>query len=254
MSDRVLRSHSTPVLEEIELVDTENGLVGHVVAPEGQEGQERPANRGGSGGRTRGRSRGRGRGRIPRRAATQAPSANPTRTRGRLARRARSVEVHRERSVSRLESTASAPPEQQAFVTREVLDDKLGTIEAALKTLMEKQDAEPRNKSGGEQSGPPETIVGGQSQETPIEREASRPTRGCSYKEFAACKPPTFKGERDPVVAMRWIMEMETAFDTCKCSNQDKVVYARSMLKADATYWWEMESGGKPSELAKSTS
>jgi hypothetical protein len=48
-------------------------------------------------------------------------------------------------------------------------------------------------------------------------------------------------------------MEMETAFDTCKCSNDDKVVYARSMLKADATYWWEMESGGKPSEMAKST-
>jgi hypothetical protein len=155
--------------------------------------------------------------------------------------------------VSRLESTASAPPEQQAFVTREVLDDKLGRIEAALKTLMGKQDAEHRNKRVGEQSSPPETVVGGQSQETPLEREASRPTRGCSYKEFAACKPPTFNGERNPVVAMRWVMEMETAFDTCKCSNDDKVVYARSMLKADATYWWEMESGGKPSEMAKST-
>ena len=58
--------------------------------------------------------------------------------------------------MSRLESTASAPPEQQAFVTREVLDDKLGRIEAALKTLMGK-----RNKRVGEQSSPPEIVVGG---------------------------------------------------------------------------------------------
>ena len=44
--------------------------------------------------------------------------------------------MHRERSMSRLESTASAPLEQQAFVTREVLDDKLGRIDSA------KQDSE----------------------------------------------------------------------------------------------------------------
>ena len=41
MSDRVLRSNSTPVVEEIELSDTDNGLVGHVVAPEGPVGRER---------------------------------------------------------------------------------------------------------------------------------------------------------------------------------------------------------------------
>ena len=40
MVDRVLRSNSTPMTEEIELIDTENGLVGHVVEPEVQVGQE----------------------------------------------------------------------------------------------------------------------------------------------------------------------------------------------------------------------
>ena len=70
MSNRILRSNSRPVAEEIELIETEKGLVGHVVAPEGLVGQEQPANRGRGGGRTRGRGRGRGRGRIPQRVAT----------------------------------------------------------------------------------------------------------------------------------------------------------------------------------------
>ena len=65
MSDRVLRNNSAPVVEEIELIDTENGLVGQVIAPEGPVERERTANRGRGGGRTRGRGRGRGRGRIP---------------------------------------------------------------------------------------------------------------------------------------------------------------------------------------------
>ncbi|KAJ9538321.1 hypothetical protein OSB04_031054 [Centaurea solstitialis] len=63
-------------------------------------------------------------------------------------------------------------------------------------------------------------------------------TRGCSYKAFAACKPPTYKGERDPVLSMRWIEEIKMAFETCKYANEDKVVYARSMVKADALSWW----------------
>ena len=102
MSGRVLRSNSAPMVEEIELIDTVNGLVGQVIAPKGPVECERTANRGRGGGRTRGRGRGRGRGRTPQRAATQAPPVNPARSRGRPTRRARSVEVHRERSMSRL--------------------------------------------------------------------------------------------------------------------------------------------------------
>ena len=39
MTDRVLRSNSTPVMEEIELIDTKNGLVGLVVELEALVGQ-----------------------------------------------------------------------------------------------------------------------------------------------------------------------------------------------------------------------
>ncbi|KAJ9542547.1 hypothetical protein OSB04_029053 [Centaurea solstitialis] len=99
---------------------------------------------------------------------------------------------------------------------------------------------------------PPPTVVGGHSQLTPLETVVpTKSTHGCSYKAFAACKPPLYKGERDPVLALRWIEEMEMVFETCRCADEDKVVYARSMLKADALSWWNLETGGKGSEMVR---
>ena len=46
---------------------------------------------------------------------------------------------------------------------------------------------------------------------------------------------------------------MEIVFDTCKCVENDKVIFALSVLKADAIYWWDMESGGKTSQVAKTS-
>ncbi|KAJ9543820.1 hypothetical protein OSB04_023527 [Centaurea solstitialis] len=87
---------------------------------------------------------------------------------------------------------------------------------------------------------------------TPLETVVPpKPTHGCSYKAFAACKPPLYKGERDPVLALRWVEEMEMVFETCRCADEDKVVYARSMLKADALSWWNLETGGKRSEMVR---
>ena len=91
-----------------------------------------------------------------------------------------------------------------------------------------------RSKSGTELTGPIPTVEGGQSLSTPEAVEIPRSTKGCSYKEFAACKPPSFKGERDPILASRWIREMEIVFDTFKCAKSEKVIYALSVLKADA--------------------
>lgn len=65
---------------------------------------------------------------------------------------------------------------------------------------------------------------------------------GCSYKYFLSCKPPEFKGSGDPVVSMRWLKEMENVFKTSKCSESDKVLYAVTMLKDEALYWWDMVS------------
>ena len=256
MSERVLRSHSTPVAEEIELIDTENGLVGHVVEPGVLVGQGRQANRGRSVGRARGRGRGRGRGRVSPSAATQTPLENPRRARGRTGRRAKSVERQEERSVSRHDSSGSAHVEGQGFVTQEAFNDKMGKIETALNNLLEMQEKSmARSKSGTELTGPIPTVVGGQPLSTPaaVEIPRSTSTKGCSYKEFAACKPPSFKGERDPILASRWVREMEIVFDTCKCAENDKVIFALSVLKADAIYWWDMESGGRASQVAKTT-
>ncbi|KAI3746981.1 hypothetical protein L6452_09423 [Arctium lappa] len=41
--------------------------------------------------------------------------------------------------------------------------------------------------------------------------------KGCSYKEFAACKPPTYEGECHLVLVMKWVKEMELVFATSKC-------------------------------------
>ncbi|KAJ9556379.1 hypothetical protein OSB04_010993 [Centaurea solstitialis] len=93
---------------------------------------------------------------------------------------------------------------------------------------------------------PPPTVVGGHSQLTALETVVPpKPTA------FAACKPPLYKGERDPVLALRWVEEMEMVFETCRCVDEDKVVYARSMLKVDALSWWNLETGGKGSELVR---
>ena len=115
-------------------------------------------------------------------------------------RRTRSVEHLVEQFGSRLDSSASVHTEGQSFVTKEAFDDKLGKIEKTLQKLLEKQDkSAPEGKSSSERSSPPETIEGGHSKSTPSVMMIAKEEQGCSYKEFSACRPPTFKGERDPV-------------------------------------------------------
>ncbi|KAI3678513.1 hypothetical protein L6452_37808 [Arctium lappa] len=93
--------------------------------------------------------------------------------------------------------------------------------------------------------------MGSHPQSGPIVSVKAVGGKGCSFKEFAACKPPTYKGECDPMVALRWVKGMELAFDTSKCAEKDKVVYALSMLKEEAVMWWDVESGGQSSAVAK---
>ncbi|KAI3706879.1 hypothetical protein L6452_24918 [Arctium lappa] len=97
----------------------------------------------------------------------------------------------------------------------------------------------------------PVTVVGSHSQSTPVVMTKAVVEKGCSFKEFAAYKPPTYKGECDPVLAMKWVKGMELAFDTSKCSEGDKVVYALSMLKDEVVMWWDVETGGQGSAAAK---
>ncbi|KAI3729488.1 hypothetical protein L6452_18148 [Arctium lappa] len=73
-------------------------------------------------------------------------------------------------------------------------------------------------------------------------------------EEKVEIEPPTYKGECDPVIALRWVKGMELAFDTSKCADEDKVVYALSMLKDEAVMWWDVEVGGQSSAVAKEMS
>ena len=89
-------------------------------------------------------------------------------------------------------------------MTQKAFNDKMGKIEIALNNLREMQEKSmARSKSGTELTGPIPTVEGGQSLSTPAAVEIPRSTKGYSYKEFAAWQPPSFKGERDPILASR---------------------------------------------------
>ncbi|KAJ9546504.1 hypothetical protein OSB04_019047 [Centaurea solstitialis] len=202
-------------------------------------------------GRAGGRGKGRGKGGA-RKAATVVNEGTRRQTRGN--RRAQSERPPVAPEPSHQESSASQPA---AFVTHEAFQTEMGKIQDALQTLLNQQEKS-KSDGGREDSGmtsPPATVVGGGSQQTPpAAGDPPRSTHGCSYKAFVACKPPVYKGERDPVLALRWIEEIEMVFETCKCAAEDKVVYARSMLKADALHWWNVETGGKGTEAVRTMS
>ncbi|KAJ9541866.1 hypothetical protein OSB04_028372 [Centaurea solstitialis] len=202
-------------------------------------------------GRAGGRGKGRGKGGA-RKAATVVNEGTRRQTRGN--RRAQSERPPVAPEPSHQESSASQPA---AFVTHEAFQTEMGKIQDALQTLLNQQEKS-KSDGGREDSGmtsPPATVVGGGSQQTPpAGGDPPRSTHGCSYKAFVACKPPVYQGERDPVLALRWIEEIEMVFETCKCAAEDKVVYARSMLKADALHWWNVETGGRGTEAVRTMS
>ncbi|KAJ9563237.1 hypothetical protein OSB04_008397 [Centaurea solstitialis] len=66
------------------------------------------------------------------------------------------------------------------------------------------------------------------------------PQRGFTYRDFAACSPPEFKGELDPSAALRWVMEW--VFHTCGCLENLKVRYALNLLRGSAKEWWKLQA------------
>ncbi|KAL4566045.1 hypothetical protein LXL04_030154 [Taraxacum kok-saghyz] len=71
------------------------------------------------------------------------------------------------------------------------------------------------------------------------------------YKTFMTCKPPVFDGEPDPIKSTRWITEIEGTFDTSKCADEDRVVYAVTMFKNETIYWWGMVKEVRGRDVAK---
>ncbi|KAJ9538003.1 hypothetical protein OSB04_030736 [Centaurea solstitialis] len=208
-------------------------------------------------GRTGSRGRGRGRGKAPRKTAEPARTKTRGRSKGQTSRR---VEVEKEPievEASQHEGTTSAPLNTAAFVTKEAFETKMDELQQALKALLENQQKSNSEGSGKktitEGSNVPTTEVDGHSCETPVVPTLPKSSKGCSFKTFTTCKPPTYTGERDPILAMKWIREMELAFDTCNCAEEDKVVFAISMLKSNAIFWWDGEAGSRGSKAARET-
>ncbi|GJZ59282.1 hypothetical protein Tco_0615098 [Tanacetum coccineum] len=62
--------------------------------------------------------------------------------------------------------------------------------------------------------------------------------QGCSHKTFLNGKPHSFKGTEGVVGLRRWIEKVEQVFETGKCAEEDKVMFAASTFEGHALTWW----------------
>ncbi|KAJ9556780.1 hypothetical protein OSB04_011394 [Centaurea solstitialis] len=72
--------------------------------------------------------------------------------------------------------------------------------------------------------------------------------RAVGFKDFTACQPPHFGGEKDPIVASRWISKVEGAFLTSFCPAEVKVRYAANLLRGPAKDWWGVVNSSRTQE------
>ena len=63
--------------------------------------------------------------------------------------------------------------------------------------------------------------------------------RGCSFKTFSSCNPPTYEGSDDPVVTLNWLRRMEQVFGSCDCEPEYRVRYDVRMLRDSVLWWWD---------------
>ncbi|XP_035832044.1 uncharacterized protein LOC118481056 [Helianthus annuus] len=75
--------------------------------------------------------------------------------------------------------------------------------------------------------------------------------KGCSYKEFMACKPPLYHGEVDPIVCQRWLSDLEGVFERTHCDISDFVAYGTGQLRGQAKDWWDNKKKEIGSEETK---
>ncbi|MQL76659.1 hypothetical protein Taro_009056 [Colocasia esculenta] len=59
-----------------------------------------------------------------------------------------------------------------------------------------------------------------------------------TMERFKTMMPPSFKGESDPLLAERWMREIEKIFRAIRCADEDKVTLATYMLQERADVWW----------------
>ncbi|GJU71437.1 putative reverse transcriptase domain-containing protein [Tanacetum coccineum] len=62
--------------------------------------------------------------------------------------------------------------------------------------------------------------------------------QGCTHKTFMNGKPHPFNGTEGVVGLRRWIEKIEQVFEICKCTEEDKVMFAASTFEGRALTWW----------------
>ncbi|GFY88836.1 hypothetical protein Acr_06g0007760 [Actinidia rufa] len=77
-----------------------------------------------------------------------------------------------------------------------------------------------------------------QTMQVPVRTAESRATT--AMKAFLQLRPPTFKGEPDPLVAEDWLEQVTRALDTILVTEEDlRVLFESYQLQGDALQWWK---------------
>lgn len=67
--------------------------------------------------------------------------------------------------------------------------------------------------------------------------------RDFQYRDFDNTEPPTFDGVQDPIVAMRWLSDVEGCFFAYSCPADLRVRCALNLLRLGAKDWWRLTTG-----------
>ncbi|KAD4178377.1 hypothetical protein E3N88_26968 [Mikania micrantha] len=78
--------------------------------------------------------------------------------------------------------------------------------------------------------------------------------KGCDYKIFKSCNPPSFDGKKDAVTAHQWLREMESVIKISECNDSQKVKFAAHSFVSEALFWWDtiQQAMGEPAVEALS--
>ena len=89
---------------------------------------------------------------------------------------------------------------QTLMEVNRMIEEKLGDTSRTLTQTPQQGSPESGSRSGSTVRRDP----------TPLPPPVSQPrVKECTYKDFMACRPKEFKGDKDPKVVVRWITEME---------------------------------------------
>ncbi|XP_035830882.1 uncharacterized protein LOC110895883 [Helianthus annuus] len=82
-------------------------------------------------------------------------------------------------------------------------------------------------------------------------REKSGERKGCSYKEFMACKLPIYSREVDLIICQRWLIDVEGVFERTHCDVSNFVAYGMGQLRGQAKDWWDNKKKEIGAEAAR---